>query len=203
MSYRSTQALHRVRVAANFTSENVDLTPVNWNDQAIATATRDQHIRQNALLQPKHNWRSAVSNYTALCDIAASIPHPSILQRFANRQLFVLDHSRRSQRWQPCSRHLRDPSHWSEQEDQALRRLGESPEAGAGSRAPLESPGGRGPRTLGVLQQEPHTSPDTRRAARARQRLDDSGAPVKELGRSSQAVVDVHQGSQQMYDQRG
>jgi hypothetical protein len=87
------------------------------SDLAIATATRDQHIPHNALLQSKHNWRSAVSNYTALRDIAAPIPHPSILQRLANRQLFVLDHSRRTQRWQPGSRHLRDPSHWSKQED--------------------------------------------------------------------------------------
>lgn len=74
---------------------------------AIATATRDQRTRHNALLRPKHNWRSAVSDHTALRDAAAWIPHPSILQRLANRQLFLLDHSRRTQGWQPGSRHLR------------------------------------------------------------------------------------------------
>ena len=108
---------------------------------AIATATRDQRTRHNALLQPKHNWRSAVCDYTALRDAAAWIPHPSILQRLANRQLFLLDHSRRTQGWQPGSWHLRHPSHWIEQEDQALRGPERPPEAGSGSQAPLNRPG--------------------------------------------------------------
>lgn len=88
---------------------------------AIATATRDQHTRHNALLQSKHNRRSALSDHTALRNAAAWVPYPSILQRLANRQLFLLDHSRCTQGWQPGSRHLRHPSHWIEQEDQALR----------------------------------------------------------------------------------
>lgn len=160
----------RVRVSANLElSGPPKFDPVSCESRpAIATATRDQHHRHNALLQPKHNWRSAVSDHTALRDAAAWIPHPSILQRLANCQLFLLDHSRRTQGWQPGSWHLRHPSHWIEQEDQALRGLEEPPEAGSRSPAPLNCPGGRGPRTLGILPHVPHTSAEPRTIARAR-----------------------------------
>jgi hypothetical protein len=108
---------------------------------AIATAPRDQHKQHNALLQPKHIWGSALSDRTALCDAAAWIPHPSIFQRLANRQLFLFDRLRRTQGWQPGSRHLCHSSHWIKQEDQALRGLERPPEAGPGSQAPLKCPG--------------------------------------------------------------
>ena len=110
---------------------------------AIATATRDQRTRHNALLQPKHIWRPGVGDHPALLDIAARISATSILQRLTDRRLFIIGRSPCAQRWQPSQRHFCDPPHWIEQEDQVVGRPKGTPEARHGSRAPLEGRGGR------------------------------------------------------------